>query len=114
MTSRKLAKLIAGFASDKKAQEVVILDMRKVANFCDYFVLCTGNSDRHIHAIAKGIDEKLEDQRIFIRHKQGLKDGRWVVLDLGDVVTHIFDCETREFYGLDYLWQQAKYVKWAA
>jgi len=112
VTSRNLAKLIAGFASDKKAEDVVVLDMRKVANFCDYFVLCTGNSDRHIHAIAKGIDEELESFRIHVRHKQGVKDGRWVVLDLGDVVTHVFDRETREFYGLDYLWQQAKSVKW--
>ena len=113
MTPRKLAKLIAGFASDKKAQDVVILDMRKVANFCDYFVLCTGSSDRHIHAIAKGVDEGLDLLRMRVRHKQGVKSGRWVVLDLGDVVTHIFDRETREFYGLDYLWQQAKQVRWA-
>ncbi len=106
--------MIAGFASDKKARDIVVLDMRKVANFCDYFVLCTGNSDRHIHAIAKGIDQELENHRIFVRHKQGVHDGHWVILDLGDVVTHIFDPETRDFYGLDYLWQQAKKVKWTS
>ena len=86
--------------------------MRKVANFCDYFVLCSGNSDRQIKAVAKGIEEGLEEYKQRIRHKQGLSDGRWVVLDLGDVVAHIFDKERREFYGLDYLWQEAKKVKW--
>ena len=112
ITSRKLAKLIAGFASDKKAEDITILDMRKVVNFCDFFVLCTGNSDRQIRAIAKGIDEGLEGLDIEIRHKQGVRDGRWVLRDLGSVVTHIFDSETREFYGLDYLWQEAKRVNW--
>lgn len=111
LTSRKLASLTAKFISDKKAEDIVILDMRRVANFCDYFVVASGTSDRHVQAIAKGIEEGLEDFNITLKHKQGLRDGRWVVLDLGDVVAHIFEKETREFYGLDYLWQQAKRVK---
>ncbi len=86
--------------------------MRKVANFCDYFVLCSGNSDRQVQAVAKGIEEGLEEMRMPLRHRQGLRDGRWVVLDMGSVVAHVFEKETREFYGLDYLWQQAKRVKW--
>lgn len=107
-----MAKSIASLASDKKAEETVILDMRKAANFCDYFVICTGTSDRHIHAIGQGIDEGLEQQGIPVRHKQGAKDGRWVLLDMGSVVTHIFDRESREFYGLEYLWQDAPKIKW--
>jgi len=112
-TARKLAKLIAHFASNKKAEDIVVLDMRKVANFCDYFVICSGNSDRQIKAIAKGIEEGLYDQGQSVRHKQGLNEGRWVVIDLGTVVVHVFDKERREFYGLDYLWQEAKHVNWS-
>ena len=112
-TARKLAKLIAQFASDKKAEDIVVLDMRKVANFCDYFVLCSGNSDRQTKAIARGIEEGLYDYDQAVRRKQGLSEGRWVIMDFGTVVAHVFDKERREFYGLDYLWQEAKQVKWA-
>ena len=81
--------------------------MRKVANFCDYFVICTGNSDRQARAIADGITEGVKDigQKV---HQQGLSDARWVIVDLGDVVAHVFEREMREFYGLEYLWQEAK------
>ncbi len=86
--------------------------MRKAANFCDYFVICTGNSDRQLHAIAHGIEEGLQEKGQEIRYRQGVKDSRWVLLDMGSVVTHVFSREAREFYGLEYLWQESKRVKW--
>ena len=86
--------------------------MRKVANFCDYFVICTGNTDRQVRAIADGIEEGLESEGQKVRHKQGLADARWMIIDLGNVVAHIFDPEMREFYGLEYLWQEAKQINW--
>ena len=112
VTSLKLAKLVAQCAFDKKAEDIVILDMRKAANFCDYFVVVTGNSDRQIRAIANGIEQGLSEQNIDVRYKQGMKDGRWALLDLGDVVAHVFTRDLREFYGLDHLWQDAKKVAW--
>lgn len=112
VTSLTLAKSIAKCASDKKAEDIILLDMRKVANFCDFFVLCAGSSNRQVRAIADGIDEGASLLGSKIGRKQGVKDGRWVVLDMGDVVAHVFDNETREFYGLEYLWQEAKRVKW--
>ncbi len=111
MTSRKLAKLVAELASDKIAQDIVILDMRKLVNFCDYFVICSGNTNRQVHAIADHIDEELGECGLPLQFKQGLKNSDWVVFDAGDVVTHIFKKETREFYGLEHLWQEAKEVK---
>ncbi len=86
--------------------------MRKVANFCDYFVICSGNTDRQVRAIAQGIEEGLAELGIKVRYRQGIKDGHWVILDLGHIVTHIFDKESRAFYGLDHLWQEAKEVIW--
>ena len=112
VTSLQLAKAIANFAADKKAEDITVLDMRKVANFCDFFVLCTGTSSRQVRAIADGIDDGFQEYGIKIRYKHGLSDGHWVILDIGDVVTHIFDSDTREFYGLEYLWQDAKRVNW--
>lgn len=111
LTSRKLAQLIAELAADKKAQEIVILDMRKLVNFCDYFVICSGNSVRQVRAIADHIDEELSDQGMPLRFKQGLKNSDWIVFDAGDVVTHVFQKDVREFYGLEYLWQEAKVLK---
>lgn len=106
----KIARLAAHFASDKKAEDIVLLDMRKAANFCDYFLLCTGTSDRQMHAIARGIEEGLEEKGIELRYRQGVKDARWVLLDLGPVVVHVFSRDARQFYGLEYLWQEAKQV----
>ena len=86
--------------------------MRKVVNFCDYFVICSGTSDRHVKAIAEGIKEGLEELGADTSAKGGFKDCRWVVFDNGDVVAHIFQKDIREFYSLEYLWQEAKIVKW--
>jgi ribosome-associated protein len=107
--------------------------MRGIVNFCDYFVLCTATSSRHIKAVADGVDEGLHELGIKIKFKQGLStagrsrsfsfanagalpanepNGRWVLLDMGDVVVHVFENDSRAFYGLDHLWQEAVAVKW--
>ena len=112
VTSLNLAKLIAKFASDKKAEDITILDMREVVNFCDFFVICTGNSNRQVRAIADGIDDGLEELGSKLRYKQGLKSCDWVLLDLGVVIAHVFEREMRDFYGLEYLWQEAKKIQW--
>ena len=108
----RLAKLCANFANDKKAEGIQVLDMRKVVNFCDYFVLCTGNTDRQVRAVADGIDEGLSQKGLKISLKEGYREGHWVLLDSGTVVIHIFVKDLRDFYNLDYLWQEAKKVKW--
>ncbi len=139
MESLELAKKAAHFCADKKAENIVVLDMREIVNFCDYFVLCTATSSRHIKAVADGVDEGLHQLGIKIKFKQGLdgagrsrsftfasaasaantgvpavdeSNGRWVLLDMGDVVVHVFENESREFYGLDHLWQEAVPVTW--
>ena len=86
--------------------------MRRVVNFCDYFVVISGTSERHAQAIADGIEEGLLDAGLKVRYKEGLKSSRWVLVDMGDVVTHIFETQTREFYGLEHLWQDAARVTW--
>ena len=119
-TSKQLANKIAQLADHKKAQDIVILDMRGVVNFCDYFVLATGTSDRQVKAIAEGIIEGLSALGIDVHLGRNLKGleatacaeglGAWVLLDRGDVVTHIFEPNAREFYALEYLWRDAPSV----
>ena len=85
--------------------------MRNLVNFCDYFVICSGNTARQVRAIADHIDEEFESLGMALRFKQGFKASDWIVFDAGDVVAHIFQKDVREFYGLEYLWQEAKKVK---
>lgn len=112
MSPRNIAKKIAEFASDKKADDIVVLDMRKLVNFCDYFVLCSGNTDRQVKAIADGIDEGLLDLGVEHNFKKALKTTDWIVLDSGDIITHIFRKDLRDFYHIESLWQDAKPIKW--
>jgi ribosome-associated protein len=104
-----------------KAQEIVVLDMRGLVNFCDYFVISTGTSDRHVKSIVQGIDDGLAGLGIKAHTAKHLKgpgmagpeesEGAWMLLDMGDVVAHVFEPQAREFYGLEHLWQDAPQVK---
>ncbi|MDD3374616.1 MAG: ribosome silencing factor [Candidatus Omnitrophica bacterium] len=111
-TSKKTIQLIAELALSKKAEDLVVLDIRKVANFCDYFIICSGNSDRQVKAIADGMREGLSEQGTFVARPQGYRDAKWIIIDIGDVVVHVFEKQAREFYGLEYLWQGGKKIDW--
>lgn len=86
--------------------------MKKQVNFCDYFVLCSGNTDRHTKAIAEGIEEGLNKIGEAAKLNKNLKDYSWVVVDTGSVIAHIFVKDLREFYNLEYLWREAKHINW--
>ena len=94
-------------AQGKKASELVVLDLRKASAFTDYFLICSGTSDRQVTTIAGHIEETLrkEGTRPFV--VEGVRDGRWVLLDYADMVVHVFLDEVREFYKFDRLWGSA-------
>jgi ribosome-associated protein len=99
-------------AADNKARDVVVLDMRGVTPIYDFLVLTTGASRRQMHAIAEEVDAALRevgDRRLGI---EGYHASRWIVQDYGDVVVHVFDPETREYYALEDLWADAQKVDW--
>jgi ribosome-associated protein len=99
-------------AKEKKAQKLTILDMRSVANFCDYFVIMSGTSLRQVNAIAQAIEEDLNKDRIKSLSKVHPNDeSGWVVLDFVSVVAHVFYKPMREFYSLERLWSDAKKVR---
>ncbi|MBF0479044.1 MAG: ribosome silencing factor [Candidatus Omnitrophica bacterium] len=103
---------IAQFAADKKAESITILEMKDIVNFCDYFVICTGNTDRHVKAIADNIEDELAKSGMKISPKQRTGKNDWVIFDIGDIVVHVFQKDTREFYQLEYLWRDAKKIDW--
>lgn len=107
MVSKEKSLLIAHLMQDKKAQDVLILDLRKVASFTDYFVICTGRSDRQVQAIAEHLERELRGLKWRPTAVEGLTAARWVLMDFGDVVAHIFQKQVREFYDLEGLWSDA-------
>jgi len=103
-----LAEAIAGFAADKKAVEIVELDLRGMLGYADYFVICSGTSDRQVKAIHDGIHEGMKKQHgLLPRRVEGLPQAHWVLMDYLDVVVHVFTPETRAFYRLEQLWGEA-------
>ena len=103
-----LAEAVAGLAADKKAADIVTLDLRGVAGYTDFFVICSGNTDRQTKAIHDGIHLGLKQaQRLLPRRVEGLAEARWILMDYLDVIVHVFTPEAREFYRLEQLWGEA-------
>ena len=110
MTPRTLAKKIALCALTKKAHAVTIMDLRKVTDMADFFVVCSGDSDTQVKAIADAVVDGMELAGVEAWHREGLTERQWVLLDYVDVVVHVFHKEARKFYGLEKLWGDAKTV----
>jgi ribosome-associated protein len=104
----EMAAAIAEYADDRKAIDIVELDLRGVLGYADYFVVCSGNTDRQVKAIHDGIHERMKKEHgLFPRRVEGLPQAQWVLMDYLDVVVHIFTPDTREFYRLEQLWGEA-------
>jgi ribosome-associated protein len=104
MTSETLARLVAGAAEEKKAREVVVLDVRTKTTIADYFVVCEGDTDRQVRAIADSIEERCRDEGVRPLHTAGLHDASWACIDYDSVIVHIFLPGERSFYDLEGLW----------
>jgi ribosome-associated protein len=105
-----LAKKIVEMAADKQAADVVLLDTRKICSFADYFVICSGDSDRQIEAIHRAIAEALKEEGDVHYHSEGTATSGWMLLDLGNIVVHIFSPLERDFYQLESLWSAAPVI----
>ena len=107
---KRIATLIRSLADDKQAQDIVVLDIAKLSSVAHYFVITHGNSDRHVRAIAENIMDEMKKKKMPALHAEGMQDGKWVLLDFGSVMAHVFYRETREFYALERLWGEAKQI----
>ena len=105
--SKELA-LIAGKAADEiKAVDILIMDMQDVTIITDYFVICTGRSGIQVQAIADRIEEKTEEAGIRVNHREGYQEAKWVLMDYGAIIVHVFQEEDRAFFDLERLWADA-------
>lgn len=115
LSPQALADEVAALAADKKAAGVVTLDLRGVAGYTDFFVICSGNTDRQTKAIHDGIHQGLKQaHRLLPRRVEGLAEARWILMDYLDVVVHVFTPQTRDFYRLEHLWGDVPRVEYDA
>ncbi len=97
-------------AGERQAGDIVLLDTRKVCSFADYFVICSGESERQLRAIYEEVEHSLKKEGVLPVHHEGTAESGWLLLDYGDVIVHVFSSAEREFYQLDRLWGQADLV----
>ncbi|WP_067837143.1 ribosome silencing factor [Amphibacillus sediminis] len=110
MNNEQLVQLVVKAADDKRANDIITLDMKGVSVVADYFVICDASNERQVQAIAREVKEQAEKQEAIVKRIEGFDQARWVLLDLGDVVCHIFHQEERLYYNLERLWGDAPVV----
>lgn len=109
--SRKIAEICALKCLEKKAENVVILDLEDRSSVADYFVVASGFSDRQVAAIADHVADELKLQGVKAINKEGMVDGRWALIDLGHVIVHVFQDHLRDFYNIESLWLDAPRIR---
>lgn len=107
MDERSILLTAVKAADDKRAEDIVVLNMKGISLIADYFLICHGNSDKQVQAIAREIKEKVEEMGYDIKRMEGFDEARWILVDLGDVVVHVFHREERGYYKLERLWGDA-------
>ncbi|RAK22460.1 ribosome-associated protein [Anoxybacillus vitaminiphilus] len=107
MTEREILSVAVKAADDKKAEDIVALNMKGISLVADYFMICHGNSEKQVQAIAREIKEKAEEQQIPVKRLEGFDEAKWILVDLGDVVVHVFHKDERAYYNLERLWGDA-------
>ncbi|TYP78059.1 ribosome silencing factor [Paenibacillus methanolicus] len=109
----ELMRIVVAAAEDKKAHQIVALDLKGISLVADYFVICHGNSDTQVQAITTEIRKRAQEKGVQLRGIEGVDAGRWVLVDVGDVVVHVFHRDEREYYNIERLWSDAKVVEFA-
>jgi ribosome-associated protein len=107
LSPEEMAAAIADLAADRKALDIVQLDLRGMIGYADYFVICSGRTDRQTRAIHDGIHEGMKARGTLPRRVEGVTEARWILMDYLDVVVHVFTPDTREYYRLEQLWGEA-------
>ena len=107
METLEAVEIAARAAGEKKATEIVALDLREVASFTEYFVICTGANTRQVQAISNSVEDELRKAGKRPLHIEGYSTGEWILLDYGDFIVHVFSNSSRRFYDLERLWRDA-------
>ena len=111
MESKQFTEEICKFLSSKKAEDILMIDVREKTVLCDYFVIASGRSTTQVKALCENLEEKFSKEGVEPRRTEGVRDGRWGVVDYGDVVVHVFNEESRLYYYLERLWDSGRNVE---
>lgn len=110
MNNNELIKTIYDAIDDKKAENIVILKIDEISSIADYFIIANGDNINQVHAISNNVEEKLGKLKINPKQIEGYQNANWILMDYGDIVIHIFDRESRNFYNLDNIWKDAEKI----
>jgi ribosome-associated protein len=114
LSAEEKTALSSRAAADKKALDIVVLDMHEASSITDYFLICSGGSSRQVQAIADAIEEQMRRLGVASLGFEGYREARWILMDYGDVIVHVFAQDTRDFYDLERLWANAPKIDLAA
>ena len=109
--SKEMVKIAYHALSDKKGDDIKIIDITGISVLADYFIIANGNSDSQVNALVDNVEEELHKAGYTLRQREGQASGSWVLLDFGDIIVHVFDKENRLFYDLERIWKDGKDVK---
>lgn len=107
MNERELLLIAAQAADDKRAEDLIALNLKGISLVADYFIICHGNSDKQVQAIAREMKDKVEEAGLTVKKMEGFDEARWILVDMGDVVAHVFHKDERSYYKLERLWGDA-------
>lgn len=111
MENEELIQIVANACDDKRAEDIIALNMQDVSLMADYFLICHGSNERQVQAIARSIKESMDETDIIVKRMEGFEQARWILVDLGDIVCHVFHKDERSYYNLERLWGDATRVE---
>jgi ribosome-associated protein len=107
MNNQDLLKIAVTAADDKRAEDIIALNMQGISLIADYFIICHGNSDKQVQAIAREMKEKALENDFDVKRIEGFDEAKWILIDMGDIVAHVFHRDERNYYNLERLWGDA-------
>ncbi|WP_234028554.1 ribosome silencing factor [Lentibacillus sp. Marseille-P4043] len=108
--TKEILENVAEACDDKRAEDIIALDMKNVSLVADYFLICHGSNERQVQAIARSIKDTAEEEGLDVKRLEGFEQARWILVDIGDIVCHIFHKDERSYYNLERLWGDASQV----
>ena len=111
MTNKEYAMLAGKVLSDKKGRDIVIIDIQEKASFADYFVICSGTSERQIQTLSDEVEERLIKEGLVLKSIEGKPGSGWILMDFGDIIINLFTEETRERYSIEKIWGDCKFIE---
>ncbi|MBW8348182.1 ribosome silencing factor [Bacillus sp. IITD106] len=110
MKTEEILKTVVKAADDKRAEDIVVLNMQGISLIADYFIICHGNSEKQVQAIAREIKDEANKAGLFVNKMEGFDEAKWVLIDMGNIIAHVFHRDERSYYNLERLWGDAPIV----